>query len=668
MAEAEEVITDAARHATVFAQRLWRRHRPPACSPPVLSIAQVSERLDLLVSAFLGHSVRLRVAQTPARLTWLARWYGRGQPMQRDAMPATDGASIWLPQSLGIADHDRAFTLYKAMALLQAARIHRGSASVGWRDLTPLAGALYRLIEAHACERHVLAELPGFAGAITALRAECLVRRPPSASIAAPLRSLDARARRLLAGQAPGFACTTEPGESLSLAKELLEYWQLPEPGSAIREPLYVDWWLGGLLEPLPVVPAPGPTAQQSRDQPARSTRLQRRPEVRKACDDEQREDERGPLMVQLDEPHPHAEDPMGLQRPIDRDEDDDAQLYGELVSELKQARLVNSPGRPAEVLLSDDPPDSPYREGPGAATSGSGACCYPEWDYRAGCYVIQGARVREGQAGQGSRSWVEHTLETHQALIQGIKRRFELLRARRLWLRKQPDGDELDLDAYVEAAADQRAGHGLGDRLYRLQRAAQRDQAILLLIDISGSTDSWIAAGRRVIDVEREALLLVCIALQSLAVPYAVQAFSGQGREGVVVRRVKDFDEAFDEAVALRIAALEPEHFTRCGAAIRHATASLMTQQAGHRLLLMLSDGKPSDDDAYGGRYGVEDSRQAVIEASLQGVSPFCLTIDRQAGAYLPRIFGASRYALLPRAELLPTVLLDWMRRLLQG
>lgn len=99
--------------------------------------------------------------------------------MQRDAMPATDGASIWLPQSLGIADHDRAFTLYKAMALLQAARIHRGSASVGWRDLTPLAGALYRLIEAHACERHVLAELPGFAGAITALRAECLVRRPP---------------------------------------------------------------------------------------------------------------------------------------------------------------------------------------------------------------------------------------------------------------------------------------------------------------------------------------------------------------------------------------------------------------------------------------------------------------------------------------------------------
>ena len=100
-----------------------------------------------------------------------------------------------------------------------------------------------------------------------------------------------------------------------------------------------------------------------------------------------------------------------GLQRPIDRDEDDDAQLYGELVSELKQAR---SSTHRAGRLRSCCPTIRPIvrTEGPGAATSGSGACCYPEWDYRAGCYVIQGARVREGQAGQGSRSWVEHTLK----------------------------------------------------------------------------------------------------------------------------------------------------------------------------------------------------------------------------------------------------------------
>lgn len=89
------------------------------------------------------------------------------------------------------------------------------------------------------------------------------------------------------------------------------------------------------------------------------------------------------------------------------------------------------------------------------------------------------------------------------------------------------------------------------------------------------------------------------------------------------------------------------------------------MQQPAEHRLLMLLSDGKPNDVDDYEGRYGVEDMRQAVLEARLQGISPFCLTIDRQAANYLPAVFGPHHYALLPRPELLPSVLLDWLRRL---
>src|SRR5690606_19279285 len=124
-------------------------------------------------------------------------------------------------------------------------------------------------------------------------------------------------------------------------------------------------------------------------------------------------------------------------------------------------------------------------------------------------------------------------------------------------------------------------------------------------------------------------------------------------------------FDEPFGNDVALRISSLEPEHYTRAGAAIRHASQDLLRQQASHRLLLVLSDGKPNDRDIYEGQYGVEDMRQAVTEAILQGISAFCLTLGRQTPAYLPRIFGARNYALLPRTELLPTVLLDWMKRL---
>src|SRR5690606_35003173 len=119
-----------------------------------------------------------------------------------------------------------------------------------------------------------------------------------------------------------------------------------------------------------------------------------------------------------------------------------------------------------------------------------------------------------------------------------------------------------------------------------------------------------------RVNDVEREALLVVSVALDSLGEPFAIEAFSGEGPHRVMLHRAKGFDEPYGRTVAQRIAALEPERYTRAGAAIRHATSQLMQRPAQHRLLLLLSDGKPNDVDEYEGRYGVEDMRQAVVEA----------------------------------------------------
>jgi nitric oxide reductase NorD protein len=249
--------------------------------------------------------------------------------------------------------------------------------------------------------------------------------------------------------------------------------------------------------------------------------------------------------------------------------------------------------------------------------------------------------------------------------LLRVIQRRFELLRARRARLRKQLEGEEIDLEACVEAAADFRAGLPRSERLYQTLRPARREMAIALLVDASGSTDSWVSGSRRVIDVEREALLLVCIALEAMRERYTVQSFSGEGPGMVTVRQLKGFDEHHGEDVSRRIAGLEPERYTRVGAALRHVSGMLMREPARHRLLLLLSDGKPNDVDHYEGRYGVEDMRQAVTEAKLQGIHPFCLTVDRAAASYLPDVFGASEYALLPRPELLPSALLDWIRRL---
>jgi nitric oxide reductase NorD protein len=153
---------------------------------------------------------------------------------------------------------------------------------------------------------------------------------------------------------------------------------------------------------------------------------------------------------------------------------------------------------------------------------------------------------------------------------------------------------------------------------------------------------------------------------LGELTDPFSVLSFSGESAAAVTLRTLKSFDEAYGATVASRIAALEPEAYTRAGAALRHASTLLMRQPVRQRLLLLLSDGKPNDIDQYEGRYGIEDMRQAVIEAKLQGIHPFCLTVDRQAASYLPRIFGAGHYALLPKPELLPTALLEWLKQLI--
>jgi nitric oxide reductase NorD protein len=246
------------------------------------------------------------------------------------------------------------------------------------------------------------------------------------------------------------------------------------------------------------------------------------------------------------------------------------------------------------------------------------------------------------------------------------VRSRFEALRPRRGRVGRQADGADVDLSAYVTAFADWQARHAGDDRLYVASRPARRDLALALLIDVSASTDSWIAGSRRVIDVEKEALIVLLEALDALGDRHAAFAFSGEGPGNVRVVTVKDFDERGGGEVRRRVAALEPDGYTRAGAAIRHASARLARQTARHRLLLMLSDGKPNDVDAYEGRYGIEDTRQAVAEARVQGLVPFCVTVDREAPAYLPSMFGPSGYAVLPRQELLPAVLVEVVRRLL--
>ncbi len=681
MAEAEELISDAARHATVFAQRFWRKHRTPPELPQTITLSDVSARLDLLITAIFDTSYPLRSAQLPARSTLLSKLFRHDRnPRRQSPIPATNGACIWLPPDSEITDPSRATEIYRTVALQQAIRARREGPALAASETSALKADVYLLLEAYAADEELAALLPGVAVSVNVLRREALKTRPALASFTDSRKPLELFLRRLLTSQCghPDMEvplASTPAGSLANVSRVIREFQLLPNGVDERRlgpSPLVKDWWTGEFRippEPMEVMSAVGEDVDtnESQDSPPRSARLFRRPEEREATEDEQEEEpESGIWMVQLDEPHQHAEDPFGLQRPTDRDQETSAEEFGDMVSELSNARLVSTPGRPKEVLLSDDPPDARARQELKSAIAEGKGFIYPEWDYRKRIYRDPGATVRLLSSPVGSQQWVDKTLAAHESMLHAIRKRFEMLQARRVTRRKQLDGDDIDLDAYTDSYADFRAGRYLAEALYQTRRTADRNMAITLLIDISGSTDSWVSANRRVIDVEREALLLVCAALEGLGEPYSVQAFSGEGPNAVTVRQIKDFEERYSNEVALRISSLEPQHYTRAGAAIRHATADLMRQPAVHRLLLLISDGKPSDKDDYEGRYGVEDMRQSVTEASLQDIHCFCLTIDRQAANYLPRVFGAGGYALLTKPELLSSALLDWMKRLI--
>lgn len=676
MAEAEELVSDAARHATIYARRLWLRYRPPPDAPPTALLVDIAPRLDLLITALTGRSLPIRIAQLPARPTLLSRLYRRHQaPWLRQPIPATDGQRLWLPADSGIENIAQGNECYRAMALQQAMRAQRGSAALLDPAWPALLADAYLLLEAWAADAELIAHLPGMTAAVTRLRQHALQARPQLTTFSRPRQPLEALLRQLLETPCgvpcPAIPLSRSPAKSVRLAPELLASIGLsPEHHAGGNAPLLKNWWTGELRQPASserneLALGDTPTESQPTAEPTRSSRLLRRPEVREAREDEDDDGDPGIFMVQADEPHQHAEDPFGLNRPVDKDEDISADDYGDMLSELSEARLVSTPGRSKEVLISDDPPDTNTAMQLKTAIREQQGLRYPEWDYRSQAYRQPGATLHVLPNLPGSQQWVDATLDEHRSLLNQIRRRFEMLSAQRVTRRKQLDGDDIDLQAYIDSYADFRAGGSLSDALYQTRRTAERNLAITLLIDISGSTDSWVSTNRRIIDVEREALLLVSVALDGMGEPWSIQAFSGEGPDAVIVRQIKAFDENFSNDVALRISSLEPEHYTRAGTAIRHATRDLLQQPASHRLLLVLSDGKPNDKDIYEGQYGVEDMRQAVTEATLQGISAFCLTIDRQAPAYLPRIFGAQHYALLPKPELLPTVLLDWMKRL---
>lgn len=350
----------------------------------------------------------------------------------------------------------------------------------------------------------------------------------------------------------------------------------------------------------------------------------------------------------------------VNVNRPMDDEDEQDAKKAADELDEME----ISDCKRKAATKLRFDL-DLPPREADEGRVIGEWT--YPEWDYRQQSYRPDYCKIVM-QSGDETVSDCDvcHPDETERRQIRQVRRQFEAFRPRHETLRAQCDGSELDLEALVRARCDQKGSGELSDRLYLNTVRRARDLSVAVLIDVSLSTDAWIQ-DHRVLDVEKQALSVLAGGLDACGDEFGVFSFTSRRRDWVRINAIKDFDEDWSPRTQERIQKLRPGYYTRLGPAIRHIGKLLGDRPHQHRLMLVITDGKPNDIDHYEGRYGIEDSRRAVRECRKAGIGLFGVTVDRKAQDYFPYIFGAGGHAIVSKLENLPAALPRIYRQLVR-
>jgi len=270
----------------------------------------------------------------------------------------------------------------------------------------------------------------------------------------------------------------------------------------------------------------------------------------------------------------------------------------------------------------------------------------YPEWNWKTQAYLPDYVHVEERLAEEASTDPLQEPAARRQ--IEAVRRQFEALRPRKVLLKRQPDGHDLDIDEAIRARCDLLASGDTSDRLYYDSRNNERDLAVSVLFDASRSTEAYIGE-RSVMDIGKQVVVALCEGITACGDEVSIHAFSSLKRERVIITPIKSFEENLTQLIHRRIMGLKPSYYTRMGAAIRHVSSYLGNRNTSRRLLLLITDGRPNDLDHYEGRYGIEDTRRSVIEARRLGHAVFGITIDSKAQQYAPYIFGPSGFAIIP-------------------
>jgi len=617
---------------------------------------------------------------------------GRELPLIVADEAATDSESIFLPGTIGLfAEHEDNFLLYKLMVSFQWACLEAGvfvappSLPLRKKSAHPLdcffsefqkpgnARSLYHLFETGRVLAFLRHELPG----LMRQAATLLPRLPLAGDEAACPNLLDRLQRGLLRGEWPagepsplvdravtllrqGAEEATDNTASLAAVRELMPL-LAPADDLALTRPLIFQGTLRlqemrnlglrrqtnkelRLIKAMTVQLPPVASKAAAREPDPGNGGGQQGQDVALIMDLESAWEQLPPFFQSQAQRIDNGEET------VETRQQNQEQQAGSTVTEQS---ISATAGKGGQVFARS--PHSRPEEGPEMTEP----VVYDEWDYRRKGFRKNWCVVTEKELPPVQNVFIEQTLKQYRGQIRRLRHQFELLQTSERFVRRQREGNDIDFDALVESLADTCAGRPPSDRLFIRLARDQRDIAVSFLVDMSNSTAGWV--GQSI----KEALVLICEAMEVLNDRYAIYGFSGMRRLRCEIFPVKRMDERYTRVVRQRISAIGPREYTRMAPAIRHMTALFGQVEAKIRLLIVLSDGKPEDYDDYKGDYAIEDTRHALLEAKAKGIHPFCITIDRQAHEYMAHMYGEVNYIFIDKVKQLPARMSEIYRTL---
>jgi nitric oxide reductase NorD protein len=276
------------------------------------------------------------------------------------------------------------------------------------------------------------------------------------------------------------------------------------------------------------------------------------------------------------------------------------------------------------------------------------------EWDYKKNAYLENYVKIKPIITTNIKAISIPKRLTK---IVKRVQNELDLMELDRIKKTNLAYGDEVNIDSWIDYRGS-RNKEGHNQKFFETFEKKTRDMSTLILADISLSTEAGITSEIRVIDMVKDGLMVFSEALERLQDRFAIYAFSSLKNTNVRFHIIKNFKEKYSNLILGRIDSIKPGYYTRLGAAIRESTKILNNQKSANKLLLIISDGKPNDVDRYDGRYGIEDTKKAIMEAKKKGITPFCVTIDLEAKDYLTHLFGKNGFTVIRDTKKLPKVL----------